>query len=251
MLNPTFNAAEMNEVAYGKEWSGRWEEYFGIRPETAAAVEFLDEVAEKRPVLEFGIGTGRIALPLHERGLDVHGVDNSPWMVEELRAQPSGDELAVTVGDVVDVELADGFGLIFMASGAILALTTQELQIKCFENAAAHLEPGGVFVVEVMSPIGMKVEPGRCRAAKIDTGAVVLSAVCADTVTQELQHAFIFLSDGEQPRVRATASRYCWPAELDLMARIAGLRLRERWGGWDRRPFTAESINHVSVYEQR
>jgi SAM-dependent methyltransferase len=238
-----------NDTAYGEEWSARWERDFGTRPDTDDAVACVSELAAGRAVLELGVGTGRLALRLQERGLAVEGVDSSPWMLAQLRLKPGGDRLPVTEGDLVTCRLGRRFGLVLLASYTISALTTQDLQVACFENAARHLEPGGLFVVEAMVPSSESMATGASRTIKVADGEVVLHMSSpADPLGQTAEACHLYLRDGEPPRLRPLSSRYVWPSELDLMARIAGLERVHRWGGWDRQRFTARSQKHISVY---
>lgn len=239
----------MNATGYGPKFSSVWEEHFGVLRDTDQAVDLLAELADGRPVLEYGVGMGRLALPLQDRGLQVHGVDNSPWMVEQLRKKPGGETLPITMGDFATVPVDGRFGLVVLAYSTFAALADQELQIKCFQNAKKHLDAGGLFVLEVMSLHDLPAENGRCLTASVDTDSVMLIARRVDVVTQEVYECAVILRDGELPRVHPEASRYSSPSELDLMARIAGMRLRDRWGGWDRRPFAPHDRAHVSVYE--
>jgi SAM-dependent methyltransferase len=245
------DADAMNRNAYGPQWAGLWEQYFGRRPDTEDAVRLLTELANGRPVLEFGIGTGRLALPLQAQGLVVHGIDNSAAMLEELRGKPHGEQLAVTLGDFATTTVESSFGLVFVANHTLLALTTQDAQVQCFLNAAAHLGPGGLFVVELMSPFAGALQNGGCRTVQVDEQQVMLFLTVVDPVDQQMQGSGVCIRDRELPLVWTTASRYVWPSELDLMARIAGMRLRDRWAGWNRQPFTAQNHTHVSVYEVR
>jgi SAM-dependent methyltransferase len=243
------DADAINLNAYGPQWAGLWEQYFGGRPDTEDAVRCLAELADGRAVLEFGIGTGRLALPLHAQGLVVHGIDNSAPMLEQLRGKPHGEELPVTLGDFATTTVDGSFGLVFVANHTLLALTTQDAQVQCFLNAAAHLERGGLFVVEIMSPYAGALENGGCRTVQADEEQVTLFLTVVDPVDQQMRGSGVCIRDRELPVVWTTASRYVWPSELDLMARIAGMRLRDRWAGWSRRPFTAQNPTHVSVYE--
>ena len=238
----------INRHAYGAEWASLFERYFGQLPDTEDAVGALAELAAGRPVLELGVGTGRLALPLRARGLDVHGIDNSEPMLEQLRRKPNGDQLPVTLGDIATAKVDGRFGLVFVATHTLLALTTQDAQVQCFHNAAAHLDSGGLFVVEVMSPHGRALSSGDCRTVQVDPEQITLYVAVLDPIEQLLQGSAMYIRDGELPVVRTTASRYVWPSELDLMARLAGLRLQDRWGGWTRTPFTAGSPNLVSVF---
>ncbi|MGH2942018.1 MAG: class I SAM-dependent DNA methyltransferase [Solirubrobacteraceae bacterium] len=238
----------INRHAYGPGWAGLFERYFGQLPDTEDAVATLAELAAGRRVLEFGVGTGRLALPLRATGLDVHGIDNSEPMLEQLRRKPDGDRLPVTLGDIATAKVDGGFGLVFVATHTLLALRTQDAQVRCFDNAAAHLDSGGLFVVEVMSPHARALSSGDCRTVEVDPEQITLYVAVVDPIAQLLQGSALYLRDRELPVVRTTASRYIWPSELDLMARVAGLRLQDRWGGWTRTPFTAGSPNQVSVF---
>ncbi|OLT16957.1 hypothetical protein BJF78_13485 [Pseudonocardia sp. CNS-139] len=239
--------SDINSVAYGEEWSALWEQDYGTRPDTDDAVRTVADLAAGRPVLELGVGTGRLAVPLADLGLPVHGVDNSPWMLAGLRKKPGGERVTTTEGDLVTTTVPGRFGVVLLASYALFALTTQEQQIDCFRNAAAHLEPGGAFVVEVVSP--QLLEADICRPVKISADEVVLLvSTAADRITQRLQTAHVYLRHDAPVKILPWDSRYAGPPEMDLMGRLAGLELSARWGGWDRRPYTAASAKHISVY---
>ena len=211
-------------------------------------VDFLASLAGSGRALEFGIGTGRIALPLAARGVPVDGIDLSTAMVARLRAKPGGDAIGVTIGDIASTTVDGSFSLVYLVFNTIMNLTTQAAQVACFRNAAAHLEPGGYFVVEVMVPELQRLPPGETfRAYGVTEAAWSFDEY--DVANQGLVSHHIDLVDG---RVEGTSIpfRYVWPSELDLMAEIAGLRLRERWSGWAREPFTSDSTKHVSVWEK-
>lgn len=213
------------------------------------AVAFLAGLAGGGPALELAIGAGRIALPLAARGMRVDGIELSPAMVAELRAKPGGEQLAVTIGDFAGVGVAGAYRLIYVVWNTLFNLLTQDDQVRCFENVAAHLTDDGAFVIEAFSPAFLY----RLRdhqyvdAEAIEVDQVRLDVARHDPVTQLLDESHITLSR-EGVRLNPIVARYAWPAELDLMARIAGLRLKERWGDWRRAPFTATSGNVVSVY---
>lgn len=215
----------------------------------AETVEFLAALAGDGAALELGVGTGRIALPLAARGVSVHGIDLSEAMVARLRAKPHGDRIAVTMGDFATTRVEGSFSLAYVVFNTVMNVTTQGAQVACFENAAAHLVPGGVFVVEVEVPGLQRLAPGQTiQDFHVSDASWGLDEY--DVAEQGLtSHHFVFEAGGV--RHSATPFRYVWPAELDLMARIAGMSLRERWGGWNREPFTAESRKHVSVWEKR
>jgi hypothetical protein len=219
------------------------------RGDEAAAVSFLADLAGPGPALELGIGTGRIGLPLAARGLRVDGIDLSPAMVEQLRAQPGGDLLLVTIGDFADVPVTGTYRLIFVVFNTLFNLLTQEDQVRCFENVAAHLTDDGLFVVEAYVPAFLyRLRDNQYVGAEaIEVNKVRLDLLRHDPVTQMLEESHVSLSQAGV-RLRPVVQRYAWPCELDLMARMAGLRLRERWAGWAREPFGPDSGAHVSVY---
>jgi hypothetical protein len=210
------------------------------------AVEMLAELADTGGALEFAIGTGRIALPLAERGVRVAGIDNSEAMLARLREKPGAERVEAMVGDMSATRVAGEFSLVYLVFNTIFNLNTQDGQVACFANAAAHLDRGGRFVIEARVPelqrlpLGQTVLPWRADPRG-------MSYYVYDTVTQRLsgQH-YNFADGGVQPS--PIEMRYAWPAELDLMARLAGMRLEDRWGGWKREPFTGLSPAHVSVY---
>jgi hypothetical protein len=212
------------------------------------AVERLAELAGDGGALEFAIGTGRIALPLAERGVRVAGIDNSEAMLGRLREKPGAERIEAVVGDMAATRLDGEFSIVYLVFNTIFNLTTQDGQVACFENAAAHLRSGGRFVIEARVPelqrlpLGQTVLPWRA-----DPGGI--SYYVYDVVTQRLSGQHYYFED-ERVRASPTEMRYAWPAELDLMARLAGMRLEHRWSGWGREPFTGLSPSHVSVYEK-
>ena len=223
----------------------RYDAALGERGDPAvvgATVDFLAELAGAGPALELGIGTGRIALPLAARGVRVHGIDLSPDMVAQLRAKPGGDELPVTIGDFSATKVDGRFSLVYIVFNTINNLTSQEAQAACFANAAAHLEPGGCFVVEVGVPPS---EP----LSVFDLSDTHVGVDEYEPATQRLVSHHFSLVDGRWERL-SMPFRAVWSGELDLMAQLAGMRLRERWAGWQREPFTDESTKHVSVWER-
>ncbi len=211
-----------------------------------SAAEFLGELAGSGPVLEMGIGTGRIALPLAQRGVEVHGIDLSPAMVERLQAKPGGAEIPVTVGDFATTVVPGRFALAYLVFNTIMNLTTIDEQVACFENAADHLEDGGRFVVEVGVPQLQRLPPGE-TVRPFSITQTHLGFDEYDVAAQRLVSHHYSVIDGKL-EVRSIPFRYVWPSELDLMARLAGMTLRERWSGWQREPFTNESTAHVSVW---
>ena len=211
--------------------------------DTVAGV--LAGLAGRGRALELGIGTGRIALPLARRGVQVHGIDLSRAMVARLRAKPGGDTIGVTIGDFATTRAEGTFSLAYLVFNTIMNLTTQEAQVACFRNVAAHLEPGGCFVIEVGVPDLRRLPPGQ-TAAPFHVSPTRWAFDIYDVATQAMSSNYLTVDGG----YRSIPFRYVWPAELDLMAQLAGMRLRDRWEGWTRQPFTSESGQHVSVWEK-
>jgi len=239
---------EWGPATYGDRIARYYDDLHGDRADTAEAVERLATLAESGRVLELGIGTGRIALPLALRGLEIHGVDASEGMVEKLREKPGGDSIPVSISDFADLAVEGSFSLIFVVFNTFFDLMTQERQLRCFENVATRLAPGGRFVVEAFVPDLSRFD----REQRVSATRVELDWVLLETTVHRRHEQRI---DSMQMRVREDGIqlspirlRYAFPSELDLMARLAGLRLEARWGGWDRRPFSADSAQHVSVY---
>lgn len=213
------------------------------------AVDLLAELAGEGPALELGIGTGRIALPLAQRGIPVHGIDLSEPMVARLRAKPGGTDIPVTIGDFAITKLGQTFSLAYLVFNTIMNLTSREAQVACFRNVADHLEPGGSFVIETAIPDLRRLPPGETvRVFHLSENRWGLDEY--DVANQGLVSHHFSVADGQLRRV-SIPFRYVWPSELDLMAEMAGMTLRQRWGGWRREPFTAESRKHVSVWEKK
>ena len=212
------------------------------------AVDLLAELAGNGRALELGIGTGRIALPLAERGVRVHGIDLSNAMVARLRPKPGGDDIGVTIGDFATARVDGMFSLAYLVFNTISNLTTQAEQVACFRNVAAHLEPGGCFLIEVGLPDLRRLPPGD-RLRVFDADATHWGIDEYDVANQGLVSHHFSLVEGRF-ELLSMPFRYTWPAELDLMAELAGMRLRDRWSGWKREPFTSESRKHVSVWER-
>ena len=211
------------------------------------AVDFLSALAGEGGALEFAIGTGRIALPLARRGVQVHGIDLSKAMVARLRAKPGGRDIPVTIGDFSTTRVDGSFSLVYLVYNTIGNLTTQAAQVACFRNAAAHLTPGGCFVIEVGTPDLRRLPPGDTFHV-FDASPTHWGIDEYDVANQGLISHHFELVDGHF-ELTSMPFRYVWPAELDLMAEMAGLRLRERWSGWRREPFTSDSRQHMSVWE--
>ena len=213
-----------------------------------ATVDLLAELAGNGRALELGIGTGRIALPLSRRGVPVHGIDMSRAMIARLHAKPGGDAVGVTFGDFATARADGTFSLAYLVFNTIMNLTTQEAQVACFANVAAHLSPGGCFLVEVMVPDLRRLPPGQ-TAVPFETGPKRWGFDLYEVATQGMSSNHVTI-DGGRAEFSSIPFRYVWPAELDLMARLAGMRLRDRWESWRREPFTSESRQHVSVWEK-
>jgi SAM-dependent methyltransferase len=211
-------------------------------------IDFLVEIAGNGRALELGIGTGRIALPLAQRGVPVHGIELSKAMVARLRAKPGGEDIGMTIGDFATTTVDGTFSVAYLVFNTILNLTTQSAQVACLRNVAAHLEPGGCFVIEVGVPGLQGLPPGETlRAFHVSETRWGFDEY--DVAIQGLTSHHFEIVDGKVERF-SVPFRYAWPSELDLMAQLAGMRLRERWSGWKREPFTSDSRKHVSVWEK-
>ena len=211
-------------------------------------VDFLVEIAGSGRALELGIGTGRIALPLAQRGVPVHGIELSNAMVARLHAKPGGEDIGVTIGDFATTNVEGSFSVAYLVANTIMNLTTQAAQVACFRNVAAHLEPSGCFVIEVIVPALQRLPPGETFYV-FDWGETHWGIEEYDVANQgSISHHFRVV-DGKI-ELRSIPFRYVWPAELDLMAQLAGMELRERWATWKREPFTSDSRKHVSVWEK-
>ena len=219
------------------------------RGDEVAAVAFLEQLVGSGPALELGIGTGRIALPLAARGIRVDGIDLSQVMVDRLRTRPGGDQLSVTIGDFADVPVSGTYRLIYVVFNTLFNVLTQDDQVRCFENVAAHLTSDGTFVIEALVPAFLYQLRNNqyVDAEAIEVDTVRLDVLRHDPATQMIEENHILLSETGM-RFNPVVQRYVWPSELDLMARIAGLRLKQRWGGWHQEPFNSNSRLHVSVY---
>jgi SAM-dependent methyltransferase len=242
----------MPEDHFGEAVAARYDETSAgmFAPEVVEpAVDLLAALAGDGAALELAIGTGRIALPLARRGVPVCGIDLSEAMVARLRAKPGGAEIPVAIGDFATTRVQGTFALVYLVFNTIGNLTTQDAQVACFENAAAHLRPGGCFVIEVGVPQLQRLPPGETvRAFELRPGKLGFDEY--DVAGQGLVSHHYELGPDGRTRVASVPFRYVWPAELDLMARIAGMRLRDRWAGWRHEPFAADSERHVSVWEK-
>jgi SAM-dependent methyltransferase len=244
-----FDPAAFDAAAYGRSAARDYDAlHAGLDP--AAAVRTLTELAAGKPVVEFGIGTGRIALPLAERGMEVHGIEGSAEMAAELRRKPGGGQIPVVIGNFAETLAGTGFGLVLLAVNTVYALPNQDAQVACFRNAARHLRVGGCFVVEAWMPDIDAFHNGTAvRPVQIESGHIELEIARIFLATQTMVTTKLHLSD-EGTRLIPANHRYAWPAELDLMARLAGLRLAHRWENWEREPFRDTSKTHVSVWEK-
>jgi SAM-dependent methyltransferase len=241
----------MPEDHFGEPVAARYDESSADMFEPAVVdpvVDFLADLAGRGAALELGIGTGRIALPLARRGVRVHGIDLSGAMVARLRAKPGAEQIAVTIGDFATTTVDGRFSVAYLVFNTIMNLTTQDEQVACFQNVAAHLEDGGCFVIEVGVPALQRLPPGDTVRA-FDVTSTHLGFDEYKIASQGLISHHYSAVDGKL-EVVSMPFRYVWPSELDLMARLAGMTLRERWSGWKREPFTSDSTSHVSVWER-
>lgn len=233
---------------YGDRWAGVYDERFA-EMDPAAAVDFLAGLAGAGRVLELAIGTGRVALPLAGRGIAVEGIDASEAMVERLRAKPGGEVIPVVIGDMAQVPAAGPFSVVYLVFNSLFGLLSQARQAQCFRSVARVLDPGGVFVIECFVPDLGRFDRGqRVQAGAVTEDSAILEVSRHDVAHQRITTQIVTF-DGHGTHLRPVALRYCWPGELDLMAQQAGLRLRERYSGWDRQPFDSDSRSHVSVYQ--
>jgi SAM-dependent methyltransferase len=238
------------EDHFGEHVAERFDERYADKATPVVVepiVDFVANLAGSGDALEFGVGTGRIALPLAQRGVPVHGIDLSEAMVARLRAKPGAEQVVVTVGDFATTTVEGRFSVVYLVANTIMNLTTQDEQVSCFLNAAAHLEPNGCFVIEVLVPRLQQLPSGE-TFQPFAVERTHLGFDEYDVVRQGLISHHYWIEDGKVD-VISPPFRYVWPSELDLMARLAGMTLRERWGDWRREPFTADSPRHVSVWE--
>jgi SAM-dependent methyltransferase len=235
-------------TTYGERMAEIYDQWPSVPKNTDAIVTGLTRLAGRGPILELGIGTGRIALPLAQRGLRVHGIDASPAMVSQIRQKPGGEHIPVTIGNFADMAIDGRFRLIFVVFNTFFGLLSQDDQVRCFQGVAQHLTDDGVFVLEAFVPDLSRYDRGqRVEARQVETDQIHLATSVHDPVQQRVMTQQVVLTE-RGIRLYPVQSRYAWPSELDLMARLAGLQLRHRWAGWGDEPFTASSENHVSVY---
>ncbi len=241
----------MPEDHFGERVAERFDERYAYQADPAVVdpmVDLLAELAGDGAALELGIGTGRIALPLAQRGVRVHGIDLSEAMVERLRAKPGAEQIDVTVGDFATTTVEGTFSVGYLVANTIMNLTTQEEQVACFRNVSAHLDPGGCFVIEVLVPGLRRLPPGE-TFQPFEVSPTHLGFDEYDVARQGLVSHHYWIEDGKV-ELFSPPFRYVWPSELDLMAQLAEMTLRERWSGWKREPFTSESAMHVSVWQK-
>ena len=238
---------EYGPSTYGDRIADIYDDLYGDMDPTTA-VSLLRDLAGSGRALELAIGTGRVAVPLAEAGVDVTGIDASQAMVERLKAKT--DLIPVMIGDFSDVDVDGAFSLIYVVFNTFFGLLTQDDQIRCFENVAAHLEPGGRFVVEAFVPDLSRFDRGqRTQVTSVGTDSIKLDVSVHDMSAQRVDSQHVIVT-GDSINHYPVSVRYAYPPELDLMARLAGLALEHRWAGWDRSPFTSSSGKHVSVYRK-
>ena len=241
----------MDKIYFDERIAERYETYWPklFQPEVVQpAVNFLAELAGMGGALELGIGTGRLALPLRKRGVRVHGIELSPAMVAKLRTKPDSADIGVTIGDFATTRASGTFKVAYLVRNTIMNLTTQDEQVRCFCNVAEHLEPNGCFVIEVVVPELQRLPPGETvRVFTIDPTHLGFDRY--DIEKQGVVSHHYWVIDGKLETF-SSPFRYVWPSELDLMARLAGMKLRERWSNWLREPFTSDSRQHISVWEK-
>jgi SAM-dependent methyltransferase len=237
-------------ATYGDRIADVYDVLYPPGPDADDAAELLAALAGSGRALELGIGTGRLALPLSARGVDVRGIDASEAMAAQLRAKPGGEGIPVTIGDFTGVPAEGHFELIFVAFNTFFVLMTQEAQVECFRAVAHHLAPGGAFVIEAFVPDPARYDRGQRTATSLLGGDwIALESTLHDATAQRVRSVHVFIS-AHETRLYPLEIRYAWPSELDLMAQLAGLRLEHRWGGWRREEFTESSSSHVSVYRR-
>jgi SAM-dependent methyltransferase len=241
------------EARYGDRIAEIYDERYADRlaDETAATVAFLKELAGPGPALELGIGTGRIAIPLSEAGVEVHGIDASEAMVAKMRAKPGSDRISVTIGNFADFSLETSYAVVYVVFNTFFGLLDQEKQVSCFRAVARHLADGGVFVMQAFVPDVTRFDAHDQRVSLESMGPddVTLEVSEHDPFGQRTDTAYVVISESGT-RIYPVKLRYAYPSELDLMARLAGLRLRQRWAGWDRTPYPGNAWNHVSAWER-
>jgi len=237
-------------ATYGDRIADVYDVLYPPGPDAEEAAELLAMLAGSGRALELGVGTGRLALPLSARGVDVHGIDASESMAARLRAKPGGESVPVTIGDFTGVPAEGQFELIFVAFNTFFVLMTQDAQVQCFQAVADHLARDGAFVIEAFVPDPARFDRGqRTATSLLGDDWIILESSVHDGVAQQVRSVHAFIS-AHETRLYPVELRYAWPSELDLMAQLAGLRLAHRWGGWQREDFTESSPRHISVYRR-
>jgi SAM-dependent methyltransferase len=236
--------------AYGETWAGVYDDEHHLM-DPAPVVSALAELAAGRSTLELGVGTGRVALPLAAQGVAVGGVDASPAMVERLRAKPGGDAIEVVMGDMASAALGGPHGLVFVVFNTFFGLGSQGRQVECFRNVASSLDAGGLFVLECFVPDVARFRDGNqtVRVESLVGTHLRFNASVHDPARQTVR-SHVVVVDGSAVWARPVELRYCWPAEMDLMAQLAGLVFVDRWAGWDRSPYGSDSTQHISIYRR-
>ncbi|WP_158890981.1 class I SAM-dependent methyltransferase [Amycolatopsis anabasis] len=246
-------ADEADAGRYGQAWADIYDDWFGDLDDTGPAVEVLAELAAGGPALEIGPGTGRLTIPLAERGIEVTAVESSARMAERLTGKLTGQRISVVVADAATIDLGPhappgGFALAYLSCNTLFQLTEQEAQLNCVRAIGRVLAPSGSLVVEASAPHCALLAAGNKNDVRTyEDGSVAITTTRADVATQRLDTTVVLLARGHR-RVLPVPERFIWPAELDLMARLAGLSRAHRWSGWERGPFGATSTGHVSVY---
>ena len=240
----------MNEYGpetYGERISDIYDTFY---PDVdSSTIDFIFDLAHNGKVLELGIGTGRIALPLYKKGVNISGIDASPSMIKHLREKPDGKNIPVVFGDFSEVDISDRFDLIFIVFNTFYALTTQELQLKCIENVSTHLNDKGKFLIEAFVPDISRFDRSQTiRTTNISTDEIRIDASTHDLMNQTIFSQHIAFTE-KGTKLYPVKIRYVWPSELDLMAKLSGMKLLQRWGGWKKTPFNSQSGKHISVYE--
>ena len=237
---------EYSESTYGDRIAEVYDQWYSDID--LSMIETLAELANGGCALELGIGTGRIALPMHQAGIEMHGIDASKAMLGKLKSKPGGDKIQFAVGDFAAVDIEGQFDLIFVVFNTFFALMSQELQVRCFKNVAKKLTPAGVFVIEAFIPDMKRFDNHQTvRVTASEDNTVRLEASQVDMIAQKTNSKHISISE-EGIRIFPVKLRYAWPAELDLMAQLAGLSLKHRWSSWRRDELSSTSLKHISVY---
>ena len=242
-------------ATYGDKIAEVYDVMYPMRASVVPTVDALAKLAGEGPALELGIGTGRVALPLAARGIEVHGIDASEAIVDQMRAKLGGNDIPVTIGDFSEFSIVDGnqpkkFSLVYVVFNTLFQATSQEAQVQCFQSVAAHLTDEGIFLVEAFVPDPKRFTRNQnISAGRVESDLVSIDISRHDPVNQIVHSQHLFV-DESGIKLYPVQVRYSWPSELDLMARLAGMRLRERWSDWDGSHFTAASEYHISIYEK-